>query len=149
VSPRSQNFKWRLLRIQRCNHNRQLIQQTPCIRVLLEKLIVAQLVNIPPAFHELQVSLLFIRTPVSFPKKTSDFQNNILYAHLSNACCMLRPSHTPSFNNSNSIRRRVQVTKLLNVQFFSTLPPFPSSLVHVFSSAPCSQRPPICVLPLV
>jgi len=32
---------------------------------------------------------------------------------------------------------------------FSSLPPLPPSYVQIFSSAPCSQAPSVCILPLV
>jgi hypothetical protein len=45
--------------------------------------------------------------------------------------------------------RRVQITKLLIMEFFSSLLSIHPSLVKIFSSAPCSQTPSAYVSPLV
>jgi hypothetical protein len=58
---------------------------------------------------------------------------------------MTRPSHPPRLDYSNYTWPRVQITKLLVMQFFSILPsPHPFS-VQVSSSAPWSQTPTVYV----
>jgi hypothetical protein len=65
----------------------------------------------------------------------SRFPTNNLYAFLfPRSCYMPRPSHPPRLDHSNYTWRRVQITKLLVVQFS------PSS-TQMFSSVPCSQKP--------
>jgi hypothetical protein len=63
------------------------------------------------------------------------------------SCYMLCPSHSPWIHRSNYTWRRVQVKKLLIMQF-----PTPSRhFIHfffffqTFSSAPCSQTPSVCL----
>jgi hypothetical protein len=57
---------------------------------------------------------------------------------------MPRPSHPPSSNHPNSICWRAQIT-----QFFSSLLSLCPSQVQICASVTCSQKPSICVLPLI
>jgi hypothetical protein len=75
----------------------------------------------------------------------SDFPT-IIYTRSSSphSCYMARPSHPPRLDYSNYTWRRVQITKLLVVQFSLLPSPYPSS-VQISSSAPCSQTPSVYV----
>jgi len=44
-------------------------------------------------------------------------QNTVCNSHLSHACYMSRPSHTPWFDSPNNIWQSVEVRKLLITQF--------------------------------
>jgi hypothetical protein len=52
--------------------------------------------------------------------------NKILYAFtVSHACYLLHLSHPPGFENLNKVQLRVQIMKLLNMQFSSSCCYFP------------------------
>jgi hypothetical protein len=74
---------------------------------------------------------------VSFPLTSPIIYTRSTAPH---SCYMTRPSHPPRLDYSNYTWRRVQITKLFGMQFFSILPsPHPSS-VQISSSAPCSHK---------
>jgi hypothetical protein len=69
-----------------------------------------------------------------------------LYAcHLFHPCYLTCPSHPLCFDHPSNIWWRIQVIKLLIMQSS----PATSSLIQIFSSAPCSQTPSTYDLPLV
>jgi hypothetical protein len=72
-----------------------------------------------------------------------------MYTYSSSTPFLLHaPSHPHSLDHSNYTWRRVQIMKLLIMQFLSTLPsPHPCS-VQISSSALCSQTPSVYVPPL-
>jgi hypothetical protein len=76
----------------------------------------------------------------------SGFPTNI--PRLPHSCYMLWPSHPPWHDQPNYTWRRVQVMKLLIMQFFLRSSIFPSLLVQIFSSAPCSHTSLVYVPPL-
>jgi hypothetical protein len=78
------------------------------------------------------------------------FSTNSLYAILfPPSCYMPHQSYPPRLDHSDYSWPRVQITKFLVMQFFSTLPsPHPSS-VQISSSAPCSQTFSVYVPPLM
>jgi hypothetical protein len=71
-------------------------------------------------------------------------QNFVSISDLSHASYMSRPTLRPWFDYAEE--NRLRSSWLCNFVNFPTLPP---SYVHIFSSAPCSQTPSTCTLPLV
>jgi hypothetical protein len=65
------------------------------------------------------------------------------------SCYMPCPSHPPSLDHSNYVWREVQVMKLRIMQFYPISCHFNSFWDQMFSWAPCSQTPSVCVPPLM
>jgi hypothetical protein len=83
----------------------------------------------PPYFLKIRSHIIFPSMPRSskwsFHLKFSN--KNILCTYLSHSCYMLRPSQPPWFDHPNNNWWSVQVTTVLLVAVFSSLPLFPPS----------------------
>jgi hypothetical protein len=72
-----------------------------------------------------------------------------VYAFLISSMHAASPvQHPPWFHHGIDILWKVQIWSF-TLRIFSSLLPFPVSYIQIFSSAPCSKTPSICVLPLV
>jgi hypothetical protein len=87
---------------------------------------------------------------LGFPSELfpSGFPTNILYAFSSpHTCYMSCPSHPPWLHNSNYIWRRVQVTKLLIMQFSPISRHFISLRTKYSPQHPVLKHPQSMLLP--
>jgi hypothetical protein len=134
---------------------------TPWCRILFEKLIVAQLVKQYPAFlwnlkvHHCVHKSTSLDPILSQPNPVRPIdpylpptpwssqwspafgppnQNPVSTSPLLHACHMSKPPHPPWFNHPNNIRRRIQVMKLIIMQF-SPWSVFPKRFPHQNSYA--------------
>jgi hypothetical protein len=75
--------------------------------------------------------------------------NKLYGAELYSRAHLARPSHPHHLDHSTYTWRRVQITKLLVMQFSPFSRYFNPLRSQIFSSAPCSQTPSVCVSPLM
>lgn len=100
--------------------------------------------------HNIHFNIILIsRSTTKFSECSHPFRFSDQYAvstsHFPQACYMFWPSYHPLFDHSNNVLWKL-TTKLFITQFLS-LPD--TSHFQVFSTAPYSRTPLICVLPLM
>jgi hypothetical protein len=70
---------------------------------------------------------------------TFSHQKPVRISVLFYACNMPLQSHPPWCDHPKNIRRKIQITKLFVMQFFSSLRLLPSTYIQILFSAPCSR----------
>jgi hypothetical protein len=128
---------------------------TPWSRVLFEKVTVAQPVKKFPAFMEPKGSFPCSQHPAASPypyalvSSLYAYQSKFYVYFSSLQCALHHLLHPPSLDHLKNMWVRGQITQLLIMQFPTAPLPLHPSYVQIFPSAPCSQTPSVCVLPLM